>query len=75
MTLPFFDEVTPDTLDTLERLACDCERQMASGGKDWPGKPCRQRLDLFLATPPSVVLRLVALARETLRRAETPSSD
>lgn len=50
-------------LDGLERLADECLRQMALGKTDWPGKPCRQRLDLFLATGPDVIKRLVTLAR------------
>jgi hypothetical protein len=58
--LPFDDL----DLDNLDRLADACLMQMATGHGDWPGKPCRQRLELFLATSPDVVKRLVRLARE-----------
>lgn len=50
-------------LDELERLATAADVQMKTGKKEWPGRPSRQRLELFLAASPEVVLRLVAMAR------------
>ncbi len=50
-------------LDELERLAVAADEQIRMGRKEWPGKPSRQRLELFLAANPDTVLRLVKAAR------------
>ena len=65
----FVDVLTDEELDKIQMLAEAAEEQRVSGGKDWPGKPCRQRLDLFLALTPQTTLILVAMAR---RMKETP---
>lgn len=44
----------------------EAEVQRQNGGKDWPTKPCRQRLELFLACKPKTVLVLVDMARKAL---------
>ena len=61
MTLPFDTGVD---LDLLEARADACLAQMATGHNEWPGKPSRQRLELFLAANPVAVKALVALARK-----------
>lgn len=69
MTDSLFDnmDLTPEELNLLERLANEADYQRVVGGKDWPGRPSRQRLDLFLATSPQVVRKLVHLARKGLK--------
>ncbi len=62
--LPPFNQLELSELDRLEAIAWAAEVQRQQGGKDWPTKPCRQRLDLFLATTPKVVLALIAMARK-----------
>ena len=34
-------------------------RQMEEGPQEWPGRPSRQRLDLFLEASPEAILRLL----------------
>ncbi len=43
----------------LRRLAEAAKEQLATGPREWPGRPSRQRLELFLATGPDVVLELL----------------
>ena len=62
--LPSFDRLDGAALDRLEQLAMAAEVQRQQGGKDWPGSPCRQRLELFLACNPTTVLALVDMARK-----------
>jgi hypothetical protein len=60
MELPLFAGLD---LDEMERIALAAKRQMEAGGTEWPGKPSRQRLDLFLAATPDAVLALIRMAR------------
>lgn len=43
----------------LRRLAVAAAEQLATGPREWPGTPSRQRLELFLALPPDVVIALL----------------
>jgi hypothetical protein len=43
----------------LRRLALAAKRQLADGPREWPGRPSRQRLELFLAASPDAILRLL----------------
>jgi hypothetical protein len=67
--LPSFDELDDATLDKLEQCAIAAEVQRQNGGKDWPTKPCRQRLELFLACKPKTVLALINMARRAINAA------
>jgi hypothetical protein len=49
-------------LADLKVKALAAKEQMDNGPQEWPGRPSRQRLELFLAASPEVVLELVALA-------------
>ena len=49
------DEAVADLREKAEAA----REQMANGPKEWPGRPSRQRLELFLAATPEVVLELV----------------
>lgn len=67
--LPLID--TPLTVEDLDRflaLAEAADEQRRVGGIDWPGRPSRQRLELFLAMGPLTVIKLVQLARTALER-------
>ena len=57
-------DITLTELDEIERLAQAALEQIQTGKKEWPGRPSRQRLELFLAASPEMVLRLVAAARK-----------
>jgi hypothetical protein len=48
----------------LRRLAAAAREQLAAGPAEWPGRPSRQRLELFMATGPEVVLHLLDHYRE-----------
>lgn len=61
-------DLTSAELDQLELLALAADEQRRTGGIEWPGKPSRQRLELFLACGPLMVLRLVRLGRRALER-------
>jgi hypothetical protein len=53
---------TPNTvgdLAELRRLAEAADQQMREGPTEWPGQPSRQRLELFLAASPRMVLSLL----------------
>lgn len=50
-------------LDEIERLAREADTQLKTGKKEWPGRPSRQRLELFLRADPTTVLKLVEMAR------------
>jgi hypothetical protein len=42
------------------RAAAEAARtQLAEGPREWPGRPSRQRLELFLAADPDTVLGLL----------------
>lgn len=43
----------------LRRLAVEARRQLEMGPAEWPGRPSRQRLELFLAASPDTVLGLL----------------
>lgn len=43
----------------LRRLAVAARDQLRDGPREWPGKPSRQRLELFLAASPDVVIELL----------------
>lgn len=43
----------------LRRLAEAAAEQMGTGPREWPGRPSRQRLELFLAASPEAVLALL----------------
>ena len=49
------DEAVAD----LREKALAAREQMVNGPKEWPCRPSRQRLELFLAATPDVVLELV----------------
>lgn len=51
--------VTDEELTELRGLAVAAKRQLAEGPREWPGRPSRQRLELFLATGPDQVLYLL----------------
>jgi hypothetical protein len=44
--------------------------QLASGPREWPGRPSRQRLEFFLAASPEVILMLLDEHAELMTRAE-----
>jgi hypothetical protein len=46
-------------LAELRRLAVAADEQMTDGPTEWPGRPSRQRLELFLAASPKTVLALL----------------
>lgn len=43
----------------LRRLAVAADEQMRQGPTEWPGRPSRQRLELFLAASPATILALL----------------
>jgi hypothetical protein len=43
----------------LRRLAGAARDQLATGRREWPGRPSAQRLALFLAASPDAVLALL----------------
>lgn len=43
----------------LRAKAEAAKAQMESGPQEWPGRPSRQRLELFLAATPEAILRLL----------------
>lgn len=43
----------------LRRLAEAADEQMREGPDEWPGRPSRQRLELFLAASPRMILSLL----------------
>lgn len=43
----------------LREKAEAAKRQMESGPQEWPGRPSRQRLELFLAADPWAILQLL----------------
>lgn len=53
----------------LREAAEAAAEQLRTGPKEWPGRPSRQRLDLFLAASPDTVLALLDEI-ETLRAME-----
>ena len=46
--------------EELRARAVAADAQLRNGPKEWPGRPSRQRLELFLAASPEVVLELLA---------------
>lgn len=53
---------TPNDLtdwSELRRLAVAADEQMRTGPTEWPGRPSRQRLELFLAASPRTILALL----------------
>jgi hypothetical protein len=52
------NEVVSDWAE-LRRLAVAADEQMSNGPTEWPGRPSRQRLELFLAASPKTVLSLL----------------
>jgi hypothetical protein len=44
----------------LRAKALAAQRQLAEGPREWPGRPSRQRLELFLAADPDTILELLA---------------
>src|SRR5262245_12305510 len=54
--------LTPADLSNLRSVAEAAKQQMLTGPKEWPGRPSAQRLALFLAATPDVVLELVRIA-------------
>lgn len=60
---PAMTAPTPNTIsrdwDELRRLATAADEQMSTGPLEWPGRPSRQRLELFLAASPRTVLALL----------------
>lgn len=58
--------LTTTELDNLRSLAEAAKRQLDTGPKEWPGKPSAQRLALFLAASPDVILSLVEMAASRL---------
>lgn len=54
--------LTAAELADLRRLALAARKQDKTGARDWPGKPSAQRLQLFLAASPDVILRLLNMA-------------
>lgn len=51
--------MSPDDRAALRLLALAARTQLATGPREWPGTPSRQRLELFLATGPEQVLSLL----------------
>ena len=51
--------MTAAELATLRAKAEAARQQLATGPREWPGTPSRQRLELFLATGPDTVLWLL----------------
>jgi hypothetical protein len=43
----------------LRTKAVAAQRQLAEGPREWPGRPSRQRLELFLAADPDTVIELL----------------
>lgn len=43
----------------LRQKAVAAKRQLETGPREWPGRPSRQRLELFLALDPDTVLALL----------------
>jgi hypothetical protein len=58
------DAGTTEGRGELRRLAQAAREQLATGPAEWPGRPSRQRLELFLATGPETVLTLLDHYRE-----------
>ena len=46
--------------EELRARAVAADEQLRNGPKEWPGRPSRQRLELFLAASPEVVLELLS---------------
>ena len=44
---------------TLREKARAAKEQMDNGPQEWPGRPPRQRLELFLEASPENILRLL----------------
>lgn len=51
-------EAVTDWSDLREK-ALAAKRQLEQGPREWPGRPSRQRLELFLAADPDTVLELL----------------
>ena len=62
------DEAVAD----LREKALAAREQMTNGPKEWPGRPSRQRLELFLAATPDAVLELVSEVEEFRARGAIP---
>ena len=48
---------------TLREKAEAAKRQIDAGPQEWPGRPSRQRLELFLEASPDVIIKLDAATR------------
>lgn len=46
----------------LRAKALAARQQLAEGPREWPGRPSRQRLELFLAAGPDEILELIEAA-------------
>ncbi len=58
----------PNDWTDLRKRATAAKQQMEDGPQEWPGRPSRQRLELFLAASPEVVLQLL----DELESTQTP---
>lgn len=54
---------TVTDLAALEEKALAAKVQLETGPREWPGRPSRQRLELFLAADPDTILELIRIAR------------
>jgi hypothetical protein len=43
----------------LRAKAVAARQQLAEGPREWPGRPSRQRLELFLAASPDTIIELL----------------
>jgi hypothetical protein len=56
--------LTAAQLAELRTAAEAALEQLRTGPREWPGRPSAQRLALFLAATPDVVLQLVSIAED-----------
>ena len=69
---PMLNSLSPAELGHLRQAAEAARRQMLTGTKEWPGRPSAQRLALFLAATPDVILRLLDMLDERQTRPGNP---
>lgn len=53
------EPLNADERANLRAAAVAAAEQLATGPREWPGRPSAQRLGFFLAATPEVVLRLL----------------
>jgi hypothetical protein len=58
------NSLTSAELAGLRTAAEAAIEQLRTGPREWPGRPSAQRLALFLAATPDVVLQLVRIAED-----------